>query len=72
MSASMSRLNRSYFVDGDPAIDKTGKAYAIGAYQAENAPGRTTVAKYDPVTDAWTRKSGMPTGRAACVPDNCT
>lgn len=68
----MSRLNRSYFVDGDPAIDKTGKAYAIGAYQAENAPGRTTVEKHDTAIDTWTTKSDMPTGRAACVPDSST
>ncbi len=77
MSASMSSLNRSALIDGDPPIDLAtsvvgGKVYAIGGYQDAMAAGLTTVEEYDPSTDSWTTKSDMPTGGAACVPDSCT
>ena len=42
-----------------------GKIYAIGGTPAVDAPypGVSTVEEYDPVTDTWTTKTGMPTER---------
>jgi hypothetical protein len=43
------------------AVD--GLVYAIGGFQAAQGSGLTTVEAYDPVTDTWTPKASMPTGR---------
>lgn len=43
-----------------------GKIYAIGGDDTGsgiNAPGSQAVEEYDPLTDAWTVKANMPTGR---------
>jgi len=40
-----------------------GVVYAIGGYDASNAPGLTTNEAYDPTTETWSTKAPMPTGR---------
>ncbi len=69
---TQNRMPTARFCFATGVVD--GKIYAIGGTTGPGTTSATRVAteKYDPVTDIWTKKTSIPTGRwghAACVVD---